>query len=1565
MRKFVDDTQGVTPTYEYIILIGILIVYVTLFLTIYADEFGIAPLRVAMQTQFEDVGNDISSKVVDMYIVAPESGYLKTRFYIPQGVGKYEYKVEFKEMGLDQQILVSALRFEKEVMITLNKIGSSLGLNGSTYSSSPEHWLIYSMASSYDLTPIAVVYPREATFNLTTGLSDIIVFDGSDSKGLGELQYAWDFDGDGTVDSINATEYHQYTAPGVYNATLTIYDPILDMLASSSVEVNITSAYIEPALDAYKYVSPRSFRVGKPSYTTILLYGKGIPQNESHLDVMQVIDVSGSMDPDWLKVAGHDPDSGYTPFSNVSINGSASSKIWTQSFSLTAAANETIEKLHVELWNVSGSKNVDLWVKPPTGAAERAQNITSWYERYEKANPELGTYTIYVLGDFPTGSQQFKVNVNKTSRISISGAVDTYNWSNTTYNLNSAKWMETNITWPSSSIDLNLHLIDPSSAIYTPTPANLSTPSRNWERIYLTNIQAGSWTVAVYNNGSYPPPDFSISASPFARTIWQSESTTYTITLTSLNDFAGSISLSISGLPAGAGASFSPSSVSLSAGQTKTSTLTVTTSSTTPIGNHSLTITGKSGSITHSTNVYLNVTPYDITVNAYCLTNSTWISVPITLDGNPTGRNTPSSFTGLTGTHTLQVPAFDPHGHAFSYWRRPDGSTTSSNPITFWRGGTYTAYYGTTPYSVTIQAYCYDEGRDPNVDITMDGSPTGYKTPHTFTGLTGTHTFTVPSSDPNGHPFWRWRETGSTSTTITVSSSATRTADYGTPDFTISNPGTQTVNQGSSKTASITVTSINGYDKQVTLTASGMPSGTTISFSPSKDKPTFTSTMTINVGAATPVGNYIITITGTGSDGKVKTQTFTLSVIPPPDFSISASPPSRSVKSTGESTTYTISLTSLYNFAGSISLSISGLPLGASASFSPSSVSLSAGQTKTSTLTVSVAPGTPVGDYTLTITGQSGSITHSTNVLLKVIPPPPGWIYWLARLYEGTSKWWIAARASPDSESFTGYIRLGETPVTSFSDTLIASEPPRWDNLESPFLVNESIKNFKIALNYYDEFGNRSLHFWVSKNGAPPVLVAGLMGEYYDNKDLTNLKLTRLDPVVDFNWGSGSPHSSIAADTFSVRWTGYVKVDRSETYTFYVVTDDGSRVWIDDALVIDSWIDQGATEQRGSIYLNEGWHKLKYEYYENTGSATARLLYSSPSTPKQVIPQDHLSPVNMRGSVYLNYTETNVSAPANYTVYITGTFLSGTQEFELQTYMAKLDAAKICGKTFEDMLNSTDKSGLISFGGNATIANLSDVRLIQNLTYSHSTVKVGFDALVAHNGTPVGEAIYTAVQELNSSSEYFTENNRTRVPAIILLSDGLPTLPATMEEINENNYTRAIEYAYEQANIAKNMGILIYAIGFGVDADMNFLANISSGEGFYFFAATKEELLAIYLQIVRELREYAARNVVITDVVPAGINVVSAPGAEVINNADGTTTIIWKVSGVKIYRHGQTPVVRRLVISTLNAGSTTANVYELSNVTYVNVVTGNLTTLIFPRTNIYVKSAGGGQMSLE
>jgi len=95
-------------------------------------------------------------------------------------------------------------------------------------------------------------------------------------------------------------------------------------------------------------------------------------------------------------------------------------------------------------------------------------------------------------------------------------------------------------------------------------------------------------------------------------------------------------------------------------------------------------------------------------------------------------------------------------------------------------GGLKYAYFELPPYNATIEAYCYDQSAYVSVNITMDGSPTGFNTTHEFTDLTGTHTFTVPSTDLQGHPFTRW-STDETNTTITVHSTGTYTAYYGEP----------------------------------------------------------------------------------------------------------------------------------------------------------------------------------------------------------------------------------------------------------------------------------------------------------------------------------------------------------------------------------------------------------------------------------------------------------------------------------------------------------------------------------------------------------------------------------------------------------------------------------------------------------------------------------------------------------------------------------------------------------------------------------------------------------------
>jgi hypothetical protein len=137
----------------------------------------------------------------------------------------------------------------------------------------------------------------------------------------------------------------------------------------------------------------------------------------------------------------------------------------------------------------------------------------------------------------------------------------------------------------------------------------------------------------------------------------------------------------------------------------------------------------------------------------------------------------------------------------------------------------------------------------------------------------------------------------------------------------------------------------------------------------------------------------------------------------------------------------------------------------------------------------------------------------------------------------------------------------------------------------------------------------------------------GLLGEYYDNMDFTGTKVTRIDPTVNFNWGTGMPDPAIGADTFSVRWTGQIEPLYSETYTFYTTTDDGVRLWVNGQLVINKWVHQSATEWNGTINLPTGQkYDIRMDFFDDQVYARATLSWSSASQTKQIVPSTQLYP---------------------------------------------------------------------------------------------------------------------------------------------------------------------------------------------------------------------------------------------------------------------------------------------------------------------------------------------------
>jgi glucose/arabinose dehydrogenase len=136
----------------------------------------------------------------------------------------------------------------------------------------------------------------------------------------------------------------------------------------------------------------------------------------------------------------------------------------------------------------------------------------------------------------------------------------------------------------------------------------------------------------------------------------------------------------------------------------------------------------------------------------------------------------------------------------------------------------------------------------------------------------------------------------------------------------------------------------------------------------------------------------------------------------------------------------------------------------------------------------------------------------------------------------------------------------------------------------------------------------------------------GLVGTYYDNADFTGAAMTRIDPTVSFNWGTGAP-PGMGADTFSVRWTGQVQARATGTHTFYVSSDDGVRLWVAGKLVVDNWTDHFETEASGTIDLTAGQrYDVRLDYYEDVGAAEVKLSWSAPGVAKQIVPTSALHP---------------------------------------------------------------------------------------------------------------------------------------------------------------------------------------------------------------------------------------------------------------------------------------------------------------------------------------------------
>jgi chitodextrinase len=161
--------------------------------------------------------------------------------------------------------------------------------------------------------------------------------------------------------------------------------------------------------------------------------------------------------------------------------------------------------------------------------------------------------------------------------------------------------------------------------------------------------------------------------------------------------------------------------------------------------------------------------------------------------------------------------------------------------------------------------------------------------------------------------------------------------------------------------------------------------------------------------------------------------------------------------------------------------------------------------------------------------------------------------------------------------------------------------------------------SYTLGVEADDAAGNRSAASTITASTAacsPPSCPTGeYSAHYYGNMTLSGAPvLQRCETAINHDWVSGSPATGVPGDRFSTRWTRTSSFTAG-SYEFTATADDGIRVWVDGAPVIDAWKDQAPTTYRATRILTAGDHVVKVEYYENGGGAVAKVSWQLSQLP--------------------------------------------------------------------------------------------------------------------------------------------------------------------------------------------------------------------------------------------------------------------------------------------------------------------------------------------------------------
>jgi len=229
------------------------------------------------------------------------------------------------------------------------------------------------------------------------------------------------------------------------------------------------------------------------------------------------------------------------------------------------------------------------------------------------------------------------------------------------------------------------------------------------------------------------------------------------------------------------------------------------------------------------------------------------------------------------------------------------------------------------------------------------------------------------------------------------------------------------------------------------------------------------------------------------------------------------------------------------------------------------------------------------------------------------------------RADEFSARW--TRRLSAPQGNYTINVRVDDGVRVYVDGNLVIDQwqdgPPR-SFQATVFMRNQS----SIRVEYFDRAGGAQIQVVIVPGGgtqpAPTPLPNGGNGsypqwrsEYYSNPDLAGSPvLVRNDLTINFTWGAGSPDGRVPSDNFSVRWTGVPKLNPG-FYRINLNVDDGARVFVNNQIVIDGWVEGALRGYGANITVGNSFPEVRVEYFDRGGHAQIQVSFTPISDPNQ------------------------------------------------------------------------------------------------------------------------------------------------------------------------------------------------------------------------------------------------------------------------------------------------------------------------------------------------------------